>query len=285
MNRHDDEVAGPSAVGRGSVSGRRASGAAFALALACLVWAWASGMDPAVRAAAGDDPVPGTLRAKEIEVRIPVKMRYWLYLPSDYESKSEWPLLLFLHGAGERGDDLEKVKVHGPPKLLASGEDSPVRQFIVVAPQCSMQDGWWRAEALAKLVEELAGELKVDRSRIYATGLSMGGYGTWALLGQRPDLFAAVAPVCGGGQPVQLRFAPGVKDVPVWAFHGAKDNVVPLRASEEMVAAVKGLGGEAKLTVYPDAGHDSWTETYANPELYAWLLSHRKIPAGEDAKK
>jgi len=102
--------------------------------------------------------------------------------------------------------------------------------------------------------------------------LSMGGFGSWALANDQPDLFAAVVPICGGIEPF---FADNLKDVPIWAFHGAKDTTVPLSQSSDIVEAIKKLGGDAKLTVYPEAGHDSWTETYDNPELYDWLLEHR----------
>ena len=111
----------------------------------------------------------------------------------------------------------------------------------------------------------------IDQDRVYLTGLSMGGYGTWALASKYPDRFAAIAPICGGGTMIM---ALGLKDMPVWAFHGAKDQVVPLAESERMVETINARGGNAKLTVYPEAGHDSWTKSYDNQELYDWLLSH-----------
>jgi len=197
---------------------------------------------------------------------------YLLFLPASYgNEKKDWPLILFLHGAGERGDNLDLVKKHGPPKIVEKQEDFP---FIVVSPQCP-KDQWWNdnLDVLINLLDDIVAKYDVDRQRIYLTGLSMGGYGSWALGSKYPDRFAAVAPICGGGMRIM---AFGLKDVPVWAFHGAKDKVVPLEESEEMVAAINARGGNAKLTVYPDAGHDSWTETYDNPEFYDWLLEHRK---------
>jgi len=198
--------------------------------------------------------------------------KYLLFLPEGYgEKKQGWPMILFLHGAGERGSDLRKVKKHGPPKIVEKRKDFP---FIVVSPQCP-QDDWWteKAEVLIHLLDDIVSRYDVDTDRIYLTGLSMGGYGTWSLASAYPERFAATAPICGGGK----RFmAHKLKDVPVWAFHGAKDNVVPLEESEEMVNAIKARGGNAKLTVYPDAGHDSWTETYNNEALYDWFLKHRK---------
>ena len=201
-----------------------------------------------------------------------VSCRYLLYLPADYGKKQQqWPMILFLHGAGERGNDLKNVKKHGPPKIVKNKKDFP---FIVVSPQCP-QDDWWpeKVEVLIHLLDDIVARYEVDTERVYLTGLSMGGYGTWALASAYLDRFAAIAPVCGGGSRYMAR---KLKDIPVWAFHGAKDNVVPLKESEEMVNAIKKLGGNARLTVYPDAGHDSWTETYNNQELYDWFLQHRK---------
>lgn len=202
-----------------------------------------------------------------------VQMRYLLYLPKDYgkEPLKKYPLILFLHGAGERGDDLELVKRHGIPKVVEKMENFP---FIVVSPQCP-SDSWWTVEleALKALLDEVTYRYEVDPDRIYLTGLSMGGFGTWAMAIKYPDLFAAIAPICGGGDPNKVC---AIKHVPVWVSHGAKDNVVPLEQSEKMVKALQQCGGNVKFTVYPDAEHDSWTVTYDNPELYDWLLKQSK---------
>jgi predicted peptidase len=204
------------------------------------------------------------------EVTTPVAARYLLALPDGYEtSDADWPLLLFLHGAGERGDSLGLVKRHGPPKLIARGERLP---FIVVSPQ-QAAGGWWDPYLLRGLLDEITASYRVDEDRLYVTGLSMGGFGTWALIALDPDRFAAAAPICGGGTP---RLMCGVGRLPVWAFHGADDPVVPLRRSGEMVEALEACGGDVRFTVYPDTGHDSWTETYADSGLYDWLLSHRR---------
>ena len=201
-----------------------------------------------------------------------VSLRYLLYLPKDYGEKGKkWPLMLFLHGAGERGSNIEVVKKHGPPKLIERGEDLP---FIIISPQCPAGT-WWTElpDELMALLDEVEAKHAVDPNRIYLTGLSMGGFGSWALGIRHPERFAAVVPVCGGGERY---LAERLKDTPVWVFHGAQDQVVPLRESVEMVESLKKAGGDVKLTVYPEAGHDSWTETYDNPELYEWFLSHRK---------
>lgn len=198
--------------------------------------------------------------------------KYLLYLPEGYGQKEKkWPMILFLHGAGERGDDLSLVEIHGPPKIVQSKKDFP---FVVVSPQCP-NGGWWskQHEVLISLLDEIIQQYDVDESRICLTGLSMGGYGSWSLGCEYPDRFAAIAPICGGGDPF---LAGRLKDLPVWAFHGAKDKTVPLEKSELMVEAVNNAGGDVKLTVYPEAGHDSWTETYNNPELYEWFLRHHR---------
>jgi predicted peptidase len=196
---------------------------------------------------------------------------YLLYLPEDYgkEKSKEWPLVLFLHGSGERGSDLNKVAIHGPAKLVANGKQFP---FILASPQCPA-DQRWNAEELNALLDDIIAKYEVDSKRVYCTGLSMGGFGTWDLACTYPEKFAAIAPVCGGGEPFKTYM---LKNIPVWIFHGAKDNVVPPERSQEMVAAIQKNGGTVKFTLYPDAGHDSWTATYDNPELYEWLLTQHR---------
>lgn len=213
---------------------------------------------------------PQTEHAFSGEVTIPVAADYLLYLPEGYDDSDEsWPLLLFLHGAGERGDSLALVKKHGPPKLIAQGESLP---FIVVSPQ-QAADGWWTPYVLDGLLDEIIATHRVDEDRVYVTGLSMGGFGTWGLIALNPERFAAAAPICGGGTP---RLICGVGQLPVWAFHGADDEIVPLRRSEEMVDALAACGGNVRFTIYPGVGHDSWTRTYADPRLFDWLLEHRR---------
>lgn len=200
------------------------------------------------------------------------EMNYLLYLPPNYENGDgeKWPLLLFLHGAGERGDDLELVKVHGPPKMIAQGEDFP---FVVISPQCP-EGVWWSIETLHALINEVVETHRIDMSRIYVTGLSMGGYGSWGLAYTYPDLFAAAVPICGGGEPEK---APLMKEIPTWVFHGAKDEAVPLERSQEMVDALEEAGGNVRFTIYPDAGHvGAWGNAYGDPELWEWLVKQRR---------
>jgi predicted peptidase len=211
--------------------------------------------------------------------------RYLLSLPQNYDAKStnRWPLLLFLHGAGERGTDIWKVATHGPPKLTALLRDYP---FIVVSPQCP-EGRIWSDDLLLGLLDEVEQTYRVDSSRVYLTGLSMGGYGTWSLGVKYPERFAAIVPICGGGDLISVLLGGGekaaaLKTLGVWAFHGGKDPVVPTSESQRMVDRLKAAGvQDIKLTIYPDAGHDSWTETYKNPELYDWLLKHQR----KDARK
>lgn len=219
---------------------------------------------------ASAQPAPDLQTEHVFRGSVPVMVPYLLHLPDGYDDTDEpWPLLLFLHGAGERGDSLALVKQHGPLKLIAQGERLP---FVVVAPQAPAGGGW-DALTLLALLDDITAAYRVDEDRMYVTGLSMGGFGTWALIGADPDRFAAAVPICGGGEPWR---ACTIGRLPVWAFHGAADPVVPLKRSEAMVRALEACGGDVRLTTYPSVGHDSWTVTYANPELYEWLLRHRR---------
>ncbi len=212
--------------------------------------------------------------------------KYLLALPDGYaaDRARRWPLLVFLHGSGERGDDVWTIALHGPPKILqarapADAAAALAQNFIVVSPQCPKNE-WWDPDAVLALIDETIAHQRVDLRRVYLTGLSMGGFATWDLGLGHPERFAAIAPVCGGGS-----FAPAfmsnthrradLRSLGVWAFHGAKDDAVPVAESERMIARLKEYKvRDVQLTVYPEAQHDSWTETYANPELYAWLLRH-----------
>jgi predicted peptidase len=161
------------------------------------------------------------------------------------------------------------VKKHGPPKLITQGKSFP---FIVASPQCPANQ-WWKADDLLALLDDIIHSYAVDTDRIYVTGLSMGGFGTWTLGVTYPDRLAALVPICGWGEPFA---ASRLKDMPIWAFHGARDPLVPLTKGKEMIDAVRHAGGSPKFTIYPEAEHDSWTETYDNPELYSWLLHQHK---------
>ena len=223
------------------------------------------------------DGNPGQRKPAEFHRATKVKLKYLLYLPKDYDQKASWPVLLFLHGIGERGDNLELVKKHGPPKLIAGGKQFP---FIVVSPQCP-NGQWWDSMEVVSLLDEIAKKYKVDQDRIYLTGLSMGGFGTWALAAYQPNRFAAIVPICGGGDPGKAK---QIAHIPAWVFHGGKDRTVPIENSKKMVEALKKNGGDPKFTIYPEAGHDSWTQAYATPELYEWLLQQKRTTKDEPRK-
>ena len=197
----------------------------------------------------------------------PRRIGYLLYLPPSYgqDEQQRWPLLLFLHGAGERGHDLQAVRQHGIPKVLDQGKELPC---LAISPQCPPGERW-STIALSELLDDVQQRYDSDPERIYVTGLSMGGSAAWDLAIRRPNQFAAIVPVCGRGDPAQAR---AIAHLPIWAFHGANDEAVPVETTIDMVAAIRRCGGAPRLTIYPEAGHDSWTKTFANPELYSWLF-------------
>lgn len=197
--------------------------------------------------------------------------RFDLALPDGYQYGTEqYPLLLFLHGRGERGDDLTLVRRHGPPKLIR-GLFRPLYldPFIILSPQCPA-DAQWSALALAALLDELLPGLRVDRQRMYLTGISMGGYGAWSLALHRPERFAAVAPICGGGDPA---LAARLEPVAVWIFHSAGDEVVPVVESDRMFEALARSNANVTYTRYRSLSHvQTWEEAYGEPLLYEWFL-------------
>lgn len=212
------------------------------------------------------------MHSKQRQITNTDSYNYLLFLPNSDTAKEQLsPTIIFLHGAGERGSNLEDVKRHGVAKIVEEQPDFP---FIVISPQCP-PDEYWSVQLLSILLDEAISLYPIDPDRVYLTGLSMGGYGTWHLAAAEPQRFAAIAPICGGGNPSAVR---KLKNLPAWAFHGARDNVVPLKESEIMVSALKAGNGNVKFTLYPDADHDSWTQTYNNPELYEWFLQHRRQP-------
>jgi predicted peptidase len=200
-----------------------------------------------------------------------VSAKYLVSVPEGYDADKtkKWPLILFLHGAGERGDDVEKVKVHGPMKEIQNGRKIPA---VVIAPQCP-EGQWWNMETLTALLDTAETKYRIDTDREYLTGLSMGGFGTWELAGLQPTRFAAIAPVCGGGNALLAR---RLMDIPMWVVHGDADPVVPVKESQSMVEAVEKAGGHPKFTVVKDGGHDVWTAFYADDAFYMWLFAQSK---------
>ncbi len=218
---------------------------------------------------------PKGMQAERFEgfKQTPVAMDYLVHLPSGYaaDKKKTWPMILFLHGAGSVGDNIDRVKRNGLPQLLESSAKTPAREFIVISPQTGERR--WSASSLDALLTHVLKKYKVDKQRVYLTGLSLGGYGTWSLASRFPERFAAIVPICGGGSQAQME---QLKNTPVWVFHGAKDETVSIKESERLVEALKTVDGNVKFTVYPEAGHDAWTETYNNPNLYQWLLQQKR---------
>lgn len=225
-------------------------------------------------------PQPGQQVVQSYATSDGQTVNYLIFLPENYgaadgEKQKHWPLMIFLHGAGERGSDIELVKKWGPPKRVATDKSFP---FVLVSPQCPGGQRW-NIEHVKQLVEHVGGQHRVDKNRIYITGLSMGGFATWKLIAQYPDIFAAAVPICGGGN---VESAERLTQIPIWAFHGDADMVVPLSASTKIVDAIKEQGGtKIKFTVYEGVGHNSWSETYANQDLYHWLLKQRRGGAVE----
>lgn len=183
----------------------------------------------------------------------------------------KFPLMIFLHGSGERGDDLELVKKHGPPKMVETDNNFP---FYLISPQMPL-NAHWKPAGLKKIIDEVVSKYPIDSDRIYLTGLSMGGYGTWATAIEYPDLFAAIAPICGGDKSDAMAVN-RIAHLPVWAFHGADDSVVPEENTATIMEVLKKVNPKARYTVYPGVDHDSWTQTYANPEFYFWLMGQKR---------
>jgi predicted peptidase len=217
-----------------------------------------------------DEPTPGKQVEQEFKTGDKT-IRYLLYLPNDYAThESNLPILLFLHGRGESDGPLSLVKKWGPPRLIERGESF---HYLVVSPQCPRSPVSWanadQQSLLLALLEHIIQTCKADPDRIYLTGLSMGGYGSWRLAADHPERFAAVVPICGGGKPED---APKLKSLPIWVWHGAADTTVPPKRSVEMVEAIKQAGGNnIQFTTLEGIGHNSWEAAYASPDLYRWL--------------
>lgn len=229
--------------------------------------------------ALGLDPEPGKQIAASLEVPAvegdgKETIHFWLFAPANFAEKEKLPLLVFLHGAGERGSDLEKVKIHGPPKLVDGKPDFP---FVLISPQCPSVAGrrGWNPKQVVSLIEQAIADskLKIDADQVHLTGLSMGGYGTWAVSALIPDKLATATPICGGGD---AKNAAKLKSLPIWVVHGDKDTAVPLKQSETMVEALRAEGANPIFTIYAGVGHDSWTQTYSSQLLYDWMLSHKR---------
>lgn len=213
---------------------------------------------------------------------------YRIHLPQTIEHGRKYPLILFFHGAGERGTDNGGQLRFGIDELLAYSEKRR-QPVIIIAPQVPISEQWvdtpWTADAhtmpeepsrsmrlTIDLLKETIDELPVDPERVYVTGLSMGGFATWDIIQRLPELFAAAIPVCGGGDAAE---ADAIKDIPQWAFHGDRDWVIKPQRSRDMIAALREAGGHPKYTEYPGLQHDIWDTTYANEAVWQWLFEQR----------
>ena len=209
----------------------------------------------------------------------------------DREPARRWPLILFLHGAGERGSKIADVTRQGLPKLLSPAPELSAAEiamgrtiaarFVVIAPQCPHYEVW-NEDTLLRLLDDVSRKFNIDPARVYLTGLSMGGFGVWLVGLRHPQRLAALVPVCGGGRVADVATAArqqpdALRRLGVWAFHGALDRVVPLEESERMIEALRREKvSDVKFTIYPECEHDSWSAAYGNPELYEWMLQHRR---------
>ncbi len=217
-------------------------------------------------------PAPGQQAAAFDVPGRSTPVRTWLYLPPAYAQSSQaWPLVFFLHGSGERGSDLDKVKVHGPPKHAAAGRNYP---FILCSPQLEEGQGW-NPDTLHALRTVLRARYRVDPQRITATGLSLGGHGVWDWAAAHPADLAAIAPVCGFGDPARVCRA---AQVPVRAYHGDADTVVPLASQQACVDALRACGGQVDFIVYPGVGHNAWDPAYEDTALVPWLMAQKARP-------
>ena len=215
---------------------------------------------------------------------------YRLFRPANHDRNKRYPLVILFHGSGERGDDNVSQLLHGVGQFVSPEAQAKFPSFLI-APQCPAEQKWvdvaWDNEACAQpiqpsgpmtraleILEAVKGEFRIEEVQIYVTGISMGGYATWDLVTRYPGRYAAAVPICGGGDEKAMT-AEAAK-IPLWAFHCADDEVVPVGRTRRMIEAMRQLGGKPRYTEYPEGGHDSWTPAYAEPELLPWLFAQKK---------
>ena len=228
-------------------------------------------------------PSPGKQVEQKLTLGDDHSIEYLLYLPADYQPGGKFAFLLFLHGRGESNGPLSVVKKWGPPRLVDEGRSMP---YIIASPQCPKRPASWsdmsEQAKLVQLLQHLEEKYAIDPTRMYLTGLSMGGFGSWTMAAQMPNKFAAVVPICGRGNPAD---AEKLKDTPIWAWHGLEDKVVAPSGSMDMVQAIRQAGGKNIIyTSLEGVGHNSWSAAYATPELYSWFDKHQltTTSAGKD---
>jgi len=252
-------------------------------------WAWSTVVALGITAASDSADFRDLLEKKTFTDAPGATLNYRLLKPAEIDAGKKYPLVVFLHGGGERGDDNTAQLVHGIREFAAASHRQKYPCFLI-APQSPRDKTWadnkWTTKEHAlpekpvepmrltlELIDSLVKEFPIDADRIYITGLSMGGYGTWDALVRRPNFFAAAVPVCGGAD---VKMAVAIKHVPVWVFHGDKDAAVPVSRSREIVEALKKAGGKPKYTEYLGVGHKSWEAAYADPALHEWLFAQKR---------
>ncbi len=213
------------------------------------------------------------LIADEVQTITKQKLRYYLYYPGEYEQdpESEFGLLLFLHGGGESGEALEEIKKNGPPRLLVSGKQFP---FLVLAPQNPYAKRWWNTDAVIQLLDSITETNRVDKNRIYLSGLSRGGSAAWELATQYPNKFAALAVVCGMAPVPYAHWID--KEMPIWVFHGDKDPVINVSESDRMVEKLQEMGYDVRYSRYENVGHNAWGRAYTTDSLYTWMAEQQR---------
>lgn len=207
---------------------------------------------------------------KSLELSTGEVVDYLFYQPSELEENQKPPLLLFLHGGGESGDDLSRVLTHGPPKRIAEGHRYPM---IVVSPLNPDKKGFWDEDRLARFLDELLPSINFDEERVYLAGMSRGAYGGYRLVMENPDRFAAMVALCGAAPSP---YAGWLGKIPVWIIHGEKDPVIPVSESQRMAEALREKGGNVRLTLHPESEHDVWTQTFEGTGVEEWLLQHKR---------
>jgi predicted peptidase len=213
-----------------------------------------------------------TLTDNELETSVTETLKYYLYYPPEYELNPEknFPILLFLHGGGEVEEDLNPNERIPPPSLILQGKNFP---FLILAPQNSYSKSWWNTRAVKQLLDTVVAENRIDKKKIYLSGISRGGGAAWEMVVQYPETFAAMAVVCG---MTPLPYASWInKKMGIWVFHGEDDEVIPVEESESMVKKLEEFGYDVRFTKYENVGHDSWSKAYATEELYDWFLEQR----------
>lgn len=226
-----------------------------------------------------------TVATSAFEKKTYKTMPYRLFVPANYDKNKKYPLVLWLHGAWARGDDNEKQIIEGNTQgatIWTKPENQAKNPAFVLAPQCASGE-WWanndselkpskQLEMVVELLRELQKQYSIDADRLYVTGQSMGGYGTWSLIAEYPEMFAAAVPLCGGGNTAKAK---NLVNVPIWAFHGDADDAVNVKESREMIEAVKQAGGNPKYTEYKGVGHSVWHQAFAEPELLNWVFAQK----------